>query len=39
VRKTASRIIGRRRRQQPQLERIGNSNEVFGKTIGMEFRK
>jgi hypothetical protein len=38
-RKTANSIGGRSRRQQPQLERMGNSSEIFRKTIGLEFRK
>jgi hypothetical protein len=38
-RKTANSIGGRRRRHQPRLERMGNSNEVFGETIGLEFGK
>jgi hypothetical protein len=38
-RKTANSIGGRSRRQQPRPERMGNSNEVYGKTIGLEFGK
>jgi hypothetical protein len=38
-RKTANSIGGRSIRQQPRLESMGNSNEVFGKTIGLRFGK
>jgi hypothetical protein len=38
-RKTANNIGGQSRRQQPRLEIMGKSNEVFGKTIGLEFGK
>jgi hypothetical protein len=38
-RKTGNGIGGWSRRQQPRLERMGNSNEVFRKTIGLEFGK
>jgi hypothetical protein len=38
-RKTTNSIAGRSTRQQPRLESMGYSNEVFGKTIGLEFRK
>jgi hypothetical protein len=34
---TANSIGGRSRRQQPRLERMGDSNEIFGKSIGLEF--
>jgi hypothetical protein len=36
-RKTANSIGGWSRRQQPWLESMRKSNEVFGKTIGLEF--
>jgi hypothetical protein len=39
VRKTANSIGERSRRQHPQLESMGKSNEVFRKTTGMEFGK
>jgi hypothetical protein len=38
-RKTAKSIGGRNRRQQPRLETTRNSNEVFGKSIGLWFGK
>jgi hypothetical protein len=38
-RKTTKRIGGRNRRQQSQLETMRNSNEVFGKSIGLWFGK
>jgi hypothetical protein len=38
-RKTVNNIKGQSRRQQLRLEIMGNDNEVFGKTIGLEFVK
>jgi hypothetical protein len=38
-RKTANNIGGRSGRQQRRLESMGNSIEVFGKAIGLQFRK
>jgi hypothetical protein len=38
-RKTTRSIGGRNRRQQPRLETMRNSNEVFGKSIGLGFGK
>jgi hypothetical protein len=35
--KTAISVRGWSRRQQPRLDSMGNGNEVFGKTIGLEF--
>jgi hypothetical protein len=38
-RKTAKSVGGRSRRQQPRLETMRNSIEVFGKSIGLGFGK
>jgi hypothetical protein len=38
-RKTAKSIGGRNRREQPWLEGMGNSNEIFWKTCGLGFMK
>jgi hypothetical protein len=38
-RKTAKSIGGRRRRQQPRLETMGNDNKLFRKIMGLEFGK
>jgi hypothetical protein len=38
-RKTAKSIGGRNRRDQPQLEGMGNGNEIFWKTCELEFTK
>jgi hypothetical protein len=38
-RKTVKSIGGQRRRHQPSLESMGNDNNIFRKTMGMEFLK